>query len=244
MSDQPENDQPVSDQPEHDQPEHDQPEHDQPVPDQPEHDQPVPDQPEHDQPVPDQPVAGNQRRRVAPFVVLAVAVLAAGFFWILLGAPSGAAESAQSPLIGKSAPSVRTTALDGTTFDLGRRKGSWVYVNFFQADCVGCVQEHPELVKFVDQQAQLGSAGAEFYSVVWNDSQSDVKKFFAERGGSWPVLLDEDADIAVAFGVAKVPETWLIDPNGVVVLRLIGATTTEQLTQLLNNQQAKASAGS
>ena len=197
-----------------------------------------------DMAVPDMAVPGNPRRRVAPFVVLAVAVLAVGLFSVLVGAPSGVAESADSPLIGKPAPSVRTTAIDGRAFDLGRRKGSWVYINFFQADCVGCVQEHPELVKFVDQQAQLGSAGAEFYSVVWNDSQSDVKQFFADRGGSWPVLLDEDADTAVAFGVAKVPETWLIDPNGIVVLRLIGATTSNQLTKLLNDQQAKAFAGS
>jgi cytochrome c biogenesis protein CcmG, thiol:disulfide interchange protein DsbE len=183
-------------------------------------------------------------KRTAPLVVLVVAVAMLGLLWILIGAPSGEAVNGSSPLMGKPAPNVRTTTIDGEPFELGRRRGSWVFLNFFQADCVGCVEEHPELVAFVDQQRALGSNGAEFYSVVWNDTQSDVKQFFAERGGDWPIVLDEDADIAVAFGVAKVPETWLINPDGIVVYRILGATTSSQLARLLLDEQIKARAGS
>ena len=198
----------------------------------------MPDSPsESGQPSSNPSAAATSSRRVAPFIVIAVAVVLAGLFCILIGAKSGESDSADSPLLGRPAPVVKTTTLDGKPFDLQRRKGSWVVLNFFNSTCVPCVQEHPELTKFVDEQAKL-SDGAEFYTVVWDDSRGAVQKFFADNGGTWPVLTDEDASISVAFGVAKVPETWIIDPNGFVVQRFIGGTTDDQLTRFI--EQAKA----
>ena len=43
-----------------------------------------------------------------------------------------------------------------------------------------------------------------------------------KNGGNWAKLKDENGAIAVAFGVARVPETWVIDPNGLVRLRVTG----------------------
>jgi cytochrome c biogenesis protein CcmG/thiol:disulfide interchange protein DsbE len=176
-------------------------------------------------------------RRVAPFIVLGVTAVIAGLFYILIGAKTNEAETADSPLLGRPAPVVQTTTLDGKSFDLQRRKGSWVVLNFFNSTCVPCVQEHPELMKFATEQAQI-SDGAELYTVVWDDNRGAVQKFFADNGGTWPILTDDDARIEVAFGVAKVPETWIIDPNGFVVSRHLGGTTDDQLTRLVG--QAKA----
>ena len=91
-------------------------------------------------------------RRVAPVIVLAVTVVVAAFFVVLIRAKSGdTAETAYSPLVGGPAPAVDTTTLDGKPFDLARRKGSWVVLNFFNATCGPCVQEHPALVSFAGQ---------------------------------------------------------------------------------------------
>jgi len=176
-----------------------------------------------------------RRGRVAPFVVLTVAVVIAGLFWILILAKADdAAETSYTPLLDKPAPAVRTTTLDGATFDLQRRKGSWVVLNFFNSTCVPCVREHPELVQFAEQQDRLGSAGAELYTVVsTNDRESAVAAFFADNGGTWPVLVDPDAEIQVAFGVSKVPETWIIDPDGRIVYRTISQVTDDSLTSQL-----------
>lgn len=176
-----------------------------------------------------------RRGRVAPFVVLTVAVVIAGLFWILILAKADdAAETSYTPLLDKPAPAVRTTTLDGATFDLQRRKGSWVVLNFFNSTCVPCVREHPELVQFAEQQDRLGSAGAELYTVVsTNDRESAVAAFFAQNGGTWPVLVDPDAEIQVAFGVSKVPETWIIDPDGRIVYRTISQVTDDSLTSQL-----------
>ena len=181
--------------------------------------------------------APERSRRVAPIIVLVVTVVIAAFFVILIRAKSDTTESAYSPLIGKSAPSVQTKTLDGKSFDLQRRKGSWVVLNFFNATCGPCVQEHPELVKFADEQQQA-SGGAELYSVVWDDSTGQTVGFFETNKVSWPVLLDQNAEIAGAFGVSKVPETWIIDPNGYVVFRTISEQTDDSLTTCLNRQIA------
>jgi len=175
-------------------------------------------------------------RRVAPVIVLVVAVVIAAFFVILIRAKSDSTESAYSPLIGKSAPALQTATLDGKSFDLQRRKGSWVVLNFFNSTCGPCVEEHPELVKFVDEQQASG--GAEFYSVVWDDKNGETTGFFEANKVSWPVLLDENAEIAGAFGVSKVPETWIIDPNGYVVWHTISQLTDDSLTRCLNEQIA------
>jgi cytochrome c biogenesis protein CcmG/thiol:disulfide interchange protein DsbE len=174
-------------------------------------------------------VGAQGHPRIAPWIAGAVlAVLAVLFFVLALSSPDDGAV-AESPLLGKPAPTAVGELDDGTVFDLSRRKGSWVVLNFFRADCVPCIEEHPELVRFVDQQRGLESDGAEFYSVVVDDTREDVEEFFDERGGDWPVVYSERDSFSVAFGVAAVPETWVIDPNGVVRVRYVGKVTAESL---------------
>ncbi|MCU1395384.1 MAG: ccmG [Ilumatobacteraceae bacterium] len=199
---------------------------------------PVADPTAGDTAVPGGPAGRTSTRRVAPMIVLVVAVVIGAFFVILIRAKNDSSDTAYSPLLGKPAPAVSATTLDGKTFDLSHRKGSWVVLNFFNATCGPCVQEHPELVKFAADQQALGSNGAELYSVVWNDLDGGTANFFRTNKVSWQVLIDKNADIAVKFGVAKVPETWIIDPNGYVVLRVITNLTDDELTRYLSIQQA------
>lgn len=179
------------------------------------------------------PLARSGRRRIAPFVALAVAVVLAGLFVVLAGAEPSTNETAETPLMDRVAPGAVGELADGQTFDLARRKGSWVVLNFFTSDCVPCRQEHPELVRFAEQQAGLGSDGAELYTVVFDDRRNLVERFFAENGGDWPVVYDDDGSIAVAFGVSKVPETWVIDPRGVVRVHIISRVTADGLGSII-----------
>lgn len=170
---------------------------------------------------------------MAPFVALAVAVLAAALVYVLAGADAAPNETAQTPLLDEPAPVAVGTLADGSSFDLAQRKGSWVVVNFFQSSCAPCKVEHPELVEFVAQQRALGDDGAEFFTVVYDDDRASVEEFFAAEGGDWPIVYDDDGSIAVAFGVSKVPETWIIDPNGVVRGRIISRTSADFLSTRL-----------
>ena len=175
----------------------------------------------------------SRRRRVAPIVVGLVAVALVGLFFILIAADSAPGESARSPLLGNPAPPATGELADGSTFDLSRRKGSWVVLNFFTHNCVPCIREHPELITFVDQQRSLGVDGAELYSIVRDSTQDEVDEFFELRGGDWPVVYDTDFEFVNQFGVALVPETWIIDPNGFVRRRFISEVAADDLSQLM-----------
>ncbi len=176
---------------------------------------------------------GSGRRRVAPIAAGLVALVVVGLLAILLMADSSQDSTAGSPLLGNLAPDVTATNEDGSTFELSRRKGSWVVLNFFTHDCVPCIREHPELIEFVDQQQALGAEGAEFYSVVRDSTNEQVDAFFAERGGDWTIVYDTDYEFVNGFGVAQVPETWIVDPNGFVRRRYIGQVTSDGLSATL-----------
>jgi cytochrome c biogenesis protein CcmG/thiol:disulfide interchange protein DsbE len=184
------------------------------------------------------PVTARSGRRLAPFISLAVAAVVAALFVVLANSKAEKPDVTSSFLLGKPAPAVISTTLDGKTFDLTRRKGSWVVLNFFQSTCLPCKAEHPELVAFAAQQASIAN-GAELYTVVKDDSDTAVSQWFADHGGGWPIVKDDDGSIATAFGVAQVPETWIIDPSGVVVSRYATTITAESLaTDLQRFRQA------
>ena len=113
----------------------------------------------------------------------------AGLFVVLAGSDASTNETADTPLLDEPAPEAVGMRADGSAFDLARRKGSWVVLNFFTSTCVPCQQEHPDLVRFAEQQAALGGDGAELYTVVYDDDRGAVEDFFAENGGDWPVVL-------------------------------------------------------
>lgn len=165
---------------------------------------------------------GSGRLRVAPFVVAALTLVVGLLFWVLVAADGDTGPTADTPLLDQAAPAAIGAFEDGTPFDLSRRKGSWVVLNFFTHNCVPCIQEHPALIEFVDQQRALGTDGVEFYSIVQTSTRAEVAAYFAEHGGDWPVVYDDDYDFQLEFGVVQVPETWIIDPNGVVRGRVIG----------------------
>lgn len=182
------------------------------------------------------------RRRVAPLAASAVGVVLVAFLVLLAQASPQDGATARSPLLGRPAPAVKSTTLANETFELSRRRGSWVVINFFNSTCVPCRKEHPELLAFAEQQ-RTAETPTELYTIMNDDNDSAVSAFFAERGGSWPIVRDDDGAIAVAFGVAKVPETWIIDPNGYVRVRVIGELQegflATKLSELQRAEQAQ-----
>lgn len=181
------------------------------------------------------------RRPVAPFLALGLAVLLGIFVVVLALAPKGEkGDSAATPLKNAPAPNITGPTLDGGTFDLASRRGSWVVLNFFSTTCTPCRQEHPALVEFHDAQAAKPVADrAELVTSVFLDSTSNVRTFFqTQGGGNWPIVVDETNQAAFAYSVAKVPETWIIDPNGIVREHVITTLTAERLELMLTKLRA------
>ena len=175
----------------------------------------------------------KRKFNAAPIAATAVGIALVCLLWVLVSAKPNPSENADSPLLGQPEPAVVTTTIDDKPFDLSRRKGSWVVLNFFNSTCVPCRNEHPMLLTFAQNQLSTDNP-AELYTVINDDNDSAVAAFFAENKGDWQKIRDTDGSIAVAFGVAKVPETWIIDPNGYVRLRIAGQLSEGLLDEQLS----------
>jgi cytochrome c biogenesis protein CcmG/thiol:disulfide interchange protein DsbE len=177
---------------------------------------------------------GPRRRRPGRAAWVAVPVAAVLVLLILVLATREPATDrvAESERLGKPAPAVSGQTLDGGSYDLGDRQGRWVVVNFFATWCQPCVKEHPELRAFAVEHAELRDA--EVVSVVFQDDASTVEDFFEENGGDWPVVLDDKTQIGIDYGVSGIPESYIVDPNGIVRVKLIGGVTRAGLNEQLD----------
>ena len=130
-----------------------------------------------------------------------------------------------SPLVGKPAPPFALKAVGtGETIDLESLRGKPVVVNFWATWCVPCYEEHPTLVANARQLPDV-----QFVGVVFNDEESKIMRFLADRGSAYPTLLDANGKTAIAYGVGGVPETYFINPAGTIVAKFEGPMSTEIL---------------
>ncbi|MEM7337878.1 MAG: TlpA disulfide reductase family protein [Actinomycetota bacterium] len=136
-------------------------------------------------------------------------------------------------LLGQRVPEIAAPTLDGGSYDIDDAGGRWVVVNFFATWCVGCINEHPELVE-LDQWAR-DTGQAEIVAVVFNDPPEAVAAFFDENGGGWPVV--NDPAVPVAFRVSQIPETFLVSPSGQIVQHIQGEVTAEVLIDAMTGEQ-------
>lgn len=169
-------------------------------------------------------------RRTALWVSVVVGLVVALFIGLLATRDAAADRVAPSRLVGRAAPDVSGPVVvgPGARFDLSTMQGRFVVVNFFATWCVPCVREHPQLARFASAHA---AGDATVVSVVYDDERADVRAFFAERGGDWPVVEDDGAK--VDWGVRGVPESFLVAPDGTVLTRIVGGVTASGLERLL-----------
>ena len=178
------------------------------------------------------------RSRVALISAVVLALLIGGLVLVLSGAEPATTRKASSPLLGRLAPDLGGDLIQSTgDYDLVDDAGKWVLVNFFATWCTPCIAEHDDLVAFSNAHALAGDAAV--VSVVFSDSTKNVRGFFDENGGDWPVVIDGDGRIATDWGVARVPESYLVAPNGEVRAKIVGGIEHQKLEQLL--AEAKAS---
>lgn len=193
-------------------------------------------QPGRDTELEDDDLPGLRRGRAALVTAIAVGVVLAVLIGVLATSDPASSRLGDSPLLGRRAPTIQgASLLSGEAFDLADERGRWVVVNFFATWCEPCRAEHPDLVRFA--AAHEAPDDARVVSVVFSDQPGDVERFFRERGGSWAVI-DDTTGIVPAWGVTGVPESFLVDPGGVVVAKIVGGISAEGLEALLARAQA------
>jgi len=155
---------------------------------------------------------------VLPPVIFGAFVLMAG-----IGMMRDDPNALPSTRKGQSAPPLQLTALPGkATFsdaDLRAGPGEVRLVNFWASWCVSCRAEHPNLVK-------LSNEGIIIYGVNYKDKQEDALGFLNNLGDPFAAIgVDTVGRNGIDWGVYGLPETFVIDGNGTILLRFAGPMT-------------------
>jgi cytochrome c biogenesis protein CcmG/thiol:disulfide interchange protein DsbE len=131
-----------------------------------------------------------------------------------------------SPLIGKPAPDFRTETLADATRVIQRddlRGKVWI-LNVWASWCGACRDEHPVLVEFARGRALT------LIGLNYKDERSAGAQWLARFGNPYAdSLFDPQGRIGLDYGVYGVPETFVIDRQGVVRYKHIGPLTPEAL---------------
>jgi cytochrome c biogenesis protein CcmG/thiol:disulfide interchange protein DsbE len=148
------------------------------------------------------------RTRIVVLVVVAVVTTAA-----VIGAVTFLRPGGDGGLVGRPAPPVTGTTLDGAPFDLASLRGRPVVLNFWGPSCVPCVREFPLL------QAKLGAHGSDGLAIVGvltDDPSDPAREFIARFGATWPTVIDPGAAMKTAYRVLGRPQTYFIDRAGII----------------------------
>ena len=152
-------------------------------------------------------------------IVLIIAVLMS---YAILARPS------EPPQIGGPVPDFQFTALDGSSMNLGARRGKVVVVNFFASWCDPCREEAAALEQ--TWRAYQGQ-GVQFFGIAYKDADSKAQAFLDEFDVTYPCTVDMTNRAARNYGVTGVPETFVIDREGLLVRHFLGPIAQAQLAQ-------------
>ena len=128
---------------------------------------------------------------------------------------------------------MRFAALSGETFSTSELRGKVVLVTFWATYCKPCVREMPTIV---ETHRKFAARGYETVAVaVWRDDPRRVMEF--SKALPFKVALDTSGTIAVEFGKVRItPTLFLIDKEGRVLARYVGAPDWERLHELVERE--------
>jgi cytochrome c biogenesis protein CcmG/thiol:disulfide interchange protein DsbE len=144
-----------------------------------------------------------------------VSVLIGLSFILLAGCYSGS----RPPHIGSPAPNF--TAQDSERkFTLSDFRGKVVVLNFWASWCPPCIEETPSLVQL---QHRMKDKGVTVVGVSWDDDSDAYHQFIKEHQIDFLTVRDAAQKSGKLYGTLKIPETYIIDRNGIIRRKFISS---------------------
>ncbi len=176
--------------------------------------------------------------RISPLMLLPPVIFAGIAAMFVVGMNRENPDALPSTLLGQQAPAVVVAQLaDLPSFtDADLRDGKVKLVNFWASWCAPCRAEHPNLT-------QLQAEGVTIYGVNYKDKPEAAARFLAELGNPYTAIgADESGRMGIDWGIYGVPETFIIDGEGKVVLRFPGPITGRTLDDVIRAGLKEAAA--
>jgi len=135
-----------------------------------------------------------------------------------------------SPLIDKEAPAFDLPTLHNpaATFTPKDMQGKVWLLNVWASWCESCKDEHPVLLELAQQKK------VPIYGLDYKDKPADAQAWLNEAGDPYTLVAqDADGRVGINYGVYGVPETYVIDKQGIIRYKLIGPMTLENLKGII-----------
>ncbi len=135
-----------------------------------------------------------------------------------------------SPLIDKPAPAFNLPLLADPAgqFSPAQMKGKVWLLNVWASWCVSCRDEHPVLMELAQKNI------VPIYGLDYKDKQGDAALWLKKGGNPYAVVAtDLDGRVGIDYGVYGVPETYVIDKQGIIRYKQIGPVTPQSLQETI-----------
>lgn len=144
--------------------------------------------------------------------------------------------TAKNTSVGAVAPAFSGKNPEGETVSLEGSLGKVTLIDFWASWCAPCRKENPNVVKLYNEYKPLG---LEIIGVSLDDNAEDWKQAIQDDRLTWKHLTDLqgfESTIARDYGVMAIPQTYLVDENGVIVAKgLRGEKLREKVKELLGS---------
>lgn len=174
--------------------------------------------------------------KFSPLMAVPIVVFASFVGLAVTGMYREDPDSLPSAREGQPAPPVVLSEFVGKELfdDADLRDGEVKLVNYWASWCAPCRVEHPNL-------EALSQEGLTIYGVNYKDQQDNAASFLEELGDPYTAIgRDEKGRMALDWGVYGVPETYVVDGNGKIILRFAGPITLRVIKNTLRPAIEKA----
>jgi len=152
-------------------------------------------------------------------------------FWLVLMAVLFLVTTATSGWAASRAPDFTLKAIqDGKEYSLSQFKGKVVLINFFTFFCGPCREEMPHLSQMGQE---LKAQGFQTLGIGLSSTPEQLKQIVTQLGLAYPVLQGNDGVSKAYGGVELVPLTFIIDRQGNIVHKILGARSKDEFEKLV-----------
>jgi cytochrome c biogenesis protein CcmG/thiol:disulfide interchange protein DsbE len=144
-----------------------------------------------------------------------------------------------SPMLGRRAPDFALELFDGGILKLADLRGRVVVVNFWASWCVPCREE----ARVLEAAWRRYAGPVTFVGVNTQDQEEPARAFLREFGISYPNGPDPAGRITIDYGVWGIPETFVLDPEGRITYKHVGAIDPRTLEAKLEEAARSVTSG-
>jgi cytochrome c biogenesis protein CcmG/thiol:disulfide interchange protein DsbE len=138
-------------------------------------------------------------------------------------------------VVGDTAPAFSVTADNGQTITAKQFGGKLLVLNFWATWCPPCIEEMPSLDEF---QRQFANSGVVVLGVSVDKDEKAYKRFLSRVKVAFLTTRDPDNKINAEYGTYRFPESYIINSDGKVLMKIISSTnwTDERMLSYVKSQ--------